>query len=296
MHARWHRHLPSWALLGPLGAGLALGLSCGESESGVPAECRGDANLALFDRRIAPLLADDRPKSCNACHLADVDLSLFVRETPCETMACLAELGLVDLAAPEASQVLAWIERAEPLSPLIDDAVVRAEHDGFLEWIQHNARCGAHECAGVTCTGREGEPFCDVAPEPFVAGISLDLGGCDDLALEKLFRDTVYESRARCYPCHFANESAAAPEALHFIAQAGNCDSSSLETMRNILEAGLVDVDDPERSLLLLKPLAEGGGGVPHGGHEKFSPGNDPGYDNFVYWLKRYAACRGRSG
>ena len=63
--------------------------------------------------------------------------------------------------------------------------------------------------------------------------------------------------------------------------------------MHALIDAGLVDVKDPLSSLLLLKPLAEGGGGVPHGGHEKFTPGGDPGYENFVSWLKRYAACRG---
>lgn len=296
METRWQSRLPIGVLLGALGVGLALGLSCGQSESAVPGACTDDANTALFDQRIAPLLADDRPKSCNACHLSGVDMSLFVRATPCETMACLAELGLVDLAAPDASKVLGWIDRAKPLSPLIDDAVVQAEHDGFLEWIRHNATCGSYECAGVVCSSRENDPFCDVVPEPFVAGVSLDIGGCDDLAIEKLFRDTVYESRGRCYPCHFANENASAPEALHFIAQTGNCDNSSLETMHNVVEAGLINVAEPEKSLLLLKPLAEGGGGVPHGGHEKFYPGNDPGYDNFVYWLKRYAACQGDSG
>jgi hypothetical protein len=64
----------------------------------------------------------------------------------------------------------------------------------------------------------------------------------------------------------------------------------------HVVEAGLVNVEQPEQNLLLLEPLAEGGAGVPHGGHEKFSPGSDPGYDNFVYWLKRYAACQGRKG
>lgn len=293
MNLPWHGRLPAWALLAPLGVGLGLGLSCGHTEDAIPAVCANGANTALFDRRIAPLLSDDRPKSCNACHLSGIDLSLFVRATPCETMACLGELGLVDLDAPEASKILGWIDRAKPLSPLIDEAVVQAEHDGVLEWLRHNAECGLYECAGVVCSARERDPFCDVAPEPFVAGVSLDTGGCDDLALERLFRDTVYESRGRCFPCHFARESAAAPEALHFIEQEGTCDASSLATLRNIIDAGLVDVEQPEQSLLLLKPLAEGGGGVPHGGHEKFSPGNDPGYDNFVYWLKRYAACQG---
>ncbi len=297
MEARRHSRLPAWALFVPLGVSLGLGASCGQTETVIPAACvEGNDGTAIFDQRIAPLLADDRPKSCNACHLSGIDMTMFVRATPCETMACLGELGLVDLTAPEQSKVLAWIERAKPLSPLIDQNVVQAEHDGFLEWISHNAECGRFECAGVVCSSRESEPFCDVAPEPFTAGISRDPGGCTDLALERLFRETVYESRGRCYPCHFESEKDAAPEALHFIEQTSTCDGSSLETMHNVVEAGLIDVAEPEKSLFLLKPLGEEGGGVAHGGHQKFYPGSDPGYDNFLYWVQRYSACQGQQG
>jgi hypothetical protein len=293
---RWQGRLPVWVLLAPVGVSLGMGLSCGQTDEAVPAACSDASNTVIYSERIAPLLSDDRPKSCNACHLSGIDMTLFVRETPCETMACLAELGLVDLALPDDSKVLGWIDRAKPLSPLIDASVVQAEHDGFLEWIRHNAECGRFECKNVVCTSRESDPFCDTAPEPFVAGISKDAGGCGDLALEKLFRDTIYESRGRCYPCHFSSETNEAPEATHFIEQSGTCDTSSLETMRNVIDAGLVNVQDPEQSLLLLKPLDTIGGGVAHGGADKFSPGNDPGYDNFVYWLKRYAACQTQPG
>jgi hypothetical protein len=286
--------LPVWVLGAALSVAVALGVSCGQNADALPAACVDESGTAIYDRRIAPLLSDDRPKSCNACHLSGIDMTLFVRSTPCETMACLVELGLVDLAAPESSQVLGWIDRAKPLSPLIDDAIVQAEHDGFFEWIVHNATCGQFECAGVVCSAREREPFCDVAPEPFTAvDTSLEASDCSDLALERSFRDTIYASRGRCYPCHFESETEASPEALHFIDQSGSCDEASLETMHAVIDAGLVDVKDPLQSLLLLKPLAEGGGGVPHGGHEKFTPGGDPGYENFVSWLKRYAACRG---
>ena len=286
--------LPIWALGVPLAVAIALGVSCGQSEEAMPAACVDQSGTAIYDRRIAPLLSDDRPKSCNACHLSGIDMTLFVRSTPCETMACLAELGLVNLEAPEQSQVLGWIDRAKPLSPLIDADVVQAEHDGFMEWIQHNAECGRFECAGVVCSARERQPFCDVAPEPFAAADpGVDGADCSDLALERMFKDTIYASRGRCYPCHFEAEKEAAPEAIHFIDQSGSCDEASLETMHAVIDAGLVDVKDPLNSLLLLKPLAEGGGGVPHHGDQKFTPTGDPGYENFVSWLKRYAACRG---
>lgn len=78
--------------------------------------------------------------------------------------------------------------------------------------------------------------------------------------------------------------------------QQGACEVSSLATMRNLLDAGLVDVDDPAQSLLLLKPLSDENGGVPHGGHAEFYPASDPGYDNFLYWLTRYAECQKTKG
>ncbi|MCA9710530.1 MAG: hypothetical protein KDK70_32110, partial [Myxococcales bacterium] len=76
--------------------------------------CSPEAGLELYERRIAPLLEDDRPSTCNQCHLAGVDLSLFLQDTPCATMACMVAEGLVDLDRPDDSLVLSWIERAEP--------------------------------------------------------------------------------------------------------------------------------------------------------------------------------------
>jgi hypothetical protein len=271
--------------------------SCGQVEVPIPEACTVTTGTEIFDRRIAPLLRDDQPKSCNTCHLSGIDMSLFVRPTPCETMACLQDLGLIDVVDPRGSKVLGWIERAKPASPLITAAVVDAEYEGFLEWILHYSECGRFECAGVRCSQSEADPFCDVEPEPFVAtGVTEDEGGCGEVALEQLFRSSVYASRGRCFPCHFSSEADAAPGALRFIEQSGTCDSSSLATMRNVVQAGLVNVNNPDQSLLLLKPLSEEGGGVPHGGHAKFFPGSDPGYDNFRYWLTRYAECEREKG
>jgi hypothetical protein len=58
-------------------------------------ECSVDGAASLYTRKIEPILQDDRPTRCNQCHLAGIDLALFVHETPCQTMACMAQLGLV---------------------------------------------------------------------------------------------------------------------------------------------------------------------------------------------------------
>lgn len=266
------------------------------AEPGSPsARCiRPTSGTEIYERRIAPLLADDRPKSCNQCHLSGVDIGLFVRPTACETMACLIELELVDLDEPQASTVLGWIGRAAPTSPLITAEVIQAEHAGFLEWIEHSAECFSDECAGVTCQVARSAPRCNntIEPTEFMAA-KLDRGGCSDLELERLFLASVYASRGRCFPCHFSEQERAAPNAPRFIEQLGTCEHASLVTMRNVINSGLIDRESPAKSLLLLKPLAEEAGGVAHGGHDKFSSEMDPAYRNFRYWIERYAECAG---
>ena len=87
----------------------------------------------LYQRKIEPILRDDRPASCNQCHLPGIDLSLFVKDTPCQTMACMKQLGLVDFDEPEASSVLGWISRAMPESSLITEQVIDQEYQAMLE-------------------------------------------------------------------------------------------------------------------------------------------------------------------
>lgn len=290
------RLAPLVATAAVVAAGVAA--SCADDEPELPLVCTETTGTAIFEQRIAPLLADDRPSSCNQCHLSGVDLSLFARPTPCETMACLRDLGLVNLERPEQSTLLAWVERASPESPLITEEVIAAEHEGLREWIEHYAACGRAECGDTPCRpAGEAAPFCANAAEPFMSrAAELDPGGCEDLQIEQLFRDTVYASRGRCFPCHFSEElDIGAPR---FIDQSLSCEAASLTTLRNIERAGWIDVDDPLRSWVLLKPLALDDGGVEHGGHDKFYASDpetnyvDPGYENYVYFLTRYAECK----
>lgn len=238
----------------------------------------------LFSKRIAPLLATDRPKSCNTCHLSGIDLALFVQETPCQTMACLDSRGLVDLDDPTGSKILAWISRADPESPLIDQQVIDEEYAAFLAWIELSASCGLCYDGDAPC-GAPIQATCpadDPDADPWV-----DPGDCQPLTRETLFRHKVYRWRDRCFPCHFDNKDFDAPKWL----AAGSCELGSLTTMRNVLDQGLVDLKNPGKSLLLLKPLAESEGGVMHGGGDKFHSVDEPAYLDFLAWIEREAAC-----
>ncbi len=246
--------------------------------------CEEGEGQAIYEQRIAPLLATDRPKSCNGCHLSGIDLTLFQRDTPCQTMACLHDRGLVNFENPEASTILTWIERAEPDSELITTEVIDEEYAGFLAWIEQVATCddcpvftdpcGDAEADDVTCQGDAHKPF-------------VDPGDCSAHTREALFQDRVYAWRDRCYPCHFDNKDNNGPNWI----VTGSCELASLQTMHNVLRNGYVDLADPKKSLLLQKPLAESAGGIEHGGHDKFSGTDDAAYRDFLSWIEREASC-----
>lgn len=279
-------------------AGSFLGLALAACEDPAPVEpevCKDEDRLTLFERRIAPLLVDDSRSACNECHLAGVDLGLYSPDgDECRTMACMVDAGIVDLASPEDSKVLDWILRSSPDSPLITADVLQEEHDGMLEWIEHQAECGAFACprfddpcdtlakVGVceTPDSRHDQP-----PRGFD-----DPGDCSDVTIERAFGELVYSWRGRCSPCHFDSRPGDPENAPRFIVDA-DCVSGSLATMRNVLERGLVDRERPAESLLLLKPLAVEAGGVEHEGDAKFFDTEDGAYQDFKAWIDLYVGC-----
>ncbi len=255
--------------------------------------CTDEEALQLYSQRIEPLLQSDRTASCNQCHLAGVDLSNFLQETPCQTMACMVNSGVVDLASPEDSLVLSWIRKSEPDSELITAQIIEQEHQGFLAWIEYHAACGKRVCDEV-------ENNCGVPPlhtecEIPVANVLIQMPtsapeDCHEKSLEQLFADKVYSLRGRCYPCHFESNQDPENPAPRWIAT-GECAPASLQTLRNVLRNDYVDTESLYDSLLLTKPLAQLAGGLEHGGHDKFLDANDAGYQDFLDWLGRYQRC-----
>jgi hypothetical protein len=280
---------PGSALILALLMALAAGMAACESYIVLDRDTCAASPGQLYTQRIQPLLTTDRPASCSACHASGVELADFVRGTECEAMACLQEQGLVRLDAPEESVLLSWIGRVPPDSSLIDASVVKEERAAFLEWFQHEAAC--QSCAGTACPDPEPTGCAaDDRPEN-TYDAATDPGDCSDETLERLFRGTVFTWRARCAPCHIEGLKSAAATARFFF-QDGDCGVASLASLNRMVALGLIDVDDPMRSLLLLKPLAESNGGVPHGGHDKITAENDRAFDGYSLFLNRYGTCK----
>lgn len=298
------------ATAGLMGCGEDIGPDAGEhaegaSESGgetKPPRHTGEPSIActdqgaagLYQRRIAPLLEADRPSSCNRCHLSGVDLAAYIQGDACSTMVCMHAKGLVDFDAPEDSVVLDWISRGAPDSPLITREIIQEEHAAMLAWIGYYADCGTELCeVGENPCGDDPTHHDCVLPDqapddpmPFE-----DPGGCEEKTLEAMFSAKVYAWRGRCGPCHFANSDTSL-DGPHWI-DVGSCDLGSLQTMRNVVNGGYLNPDNPAQSLLLLKPLAEEQGGVRHGGHDKINSFEDPGYTDMLAWIERWADCQG---
>lgn len=257
--------------------------------------CTPDGGLELYEKRIAPLIEEERPSSCNTCHLSGINLERYATGDPCRTMACMVEEGLVSLEDPESSTILGWISRAQPDSGLITEAVIAEEYEGFKAWIEWSAACGADVCGVVEnpCAPEvepEGEPaICsgeELSREPGVPPETGDPGDCSELTIETLFRDRVYVHRNRCAPCHTQGFDADGPDWV----RVGSCNEGSLATMRWLEREELIDASDPTASLLLLKPLSDG---EFHGaGHTKFADVEDPTYRDLLYWIERWADCQ----
>jgi hypothetical protein len=255
------------------------------------AECLAESS-ELYDQRIAPILATDRPKTCNQCHLSGVDLSLFVRGNMCETRACLLELGLVNPDEPEASVVLSWIQRANPESELITEQVIQEEYDAFKSFVEQIATCSGASCAGVRCPTTGKAEACGSDTEPSTATLVPEGTGCDALSMEAVFRDTVYVWRDRCFPCHFATEPQANLLAPRWVDTRGGCEAGSIATLHNMEEGGYFNLEQNDQSLLLLKPLPHDEGGIEHGGDVKFNGTTDRTYQSWLSFIEYYTACQ----
>lgn len=258
----------------------------------VKLECGAQDGLAIFEQRIEPLFVEDRPQSCNQCHLAGMDLSAFVRSDPCETFACLVEQNLVDTKEPRKSRVLSWIGRAAPDSRLITADIIDAEYQGFLEWIAFESQCGT--CDDAVCESTDAGSGCPLVYGSSDSDASAPANSdCSDEALYTVFSQTIYAERGRCSPCHSSAFQDDEVDAPRWIDVSSSCERGAQQTLWNVLNAGYIDANAPEQSLLLLKPLAEDEGGVVHGGHDKFyDRETDPGYLAFAEFIDKLVTCR----
>ncbi len=277
------------------GAGESTGADTdgpgGSSEGGTSPgiNCSEDDLSALYVRYVEPFVSGELPQSCESCHMTGVNMSLYARDTPCDTMACMVNQGVVDLGTPANSQLLSMIMMGDPQSNVFE---LETEHDALLEWIEWSSQCHAQVCGEVSDACEPGSGVDSNGVNP--------IGDCseDDLALS--FFQNVMAYKGRCNICHsgsagsvqfgpcnskedcngeqlcVANEDGqlmcvppgpyGARNAWFFEGdhEKGPLDwenpadrDEALRSMYNVVALGLADEDEPLDSMMMIKPLLE---------------------------------------
>ena len=226
----------------------------------------------IFTRRMLPILRSDDASSCTECHFGGVDLSSYIRDDQATTFAALRAEGLIDVDKPDDSKILRFIGRhAADTDPLIVN-VRQAESQAFRSWIRAAVK-DPDLLATKDTDVRIGSELSDEVIRHMRRDRVLDS-----------FVETVWSQIGRCLRCHSPdkNEKLVAKhgEQMSWIRP-----NDPYGTMLQCVEQRIIDVDDPEESLLLLKPL----GKEDHGGGRKFALGSRTD-KSFRRFLNDYAA------
>ncbi|MBP3956817.1 hypothetical protein J8F10_16205 [Gemmata sp. G18] len=248
--------------------------------SASPAPFAGESAAKVFEERIAPIFQSPAPSSCTRCHLATVDIKQYILPSANDTFLALREQGLIDLDKPENSKILALINRGadDPKAAgLISAKRQRAEYEAFAVWIK---ACAADPAL-------RGAPKPEKAPALATKPVEVVRHARKDRMLES-FETNIWSLRFRCMNCH--TEGTPQNDKLvkeHGARVAWFRKAGPEATMDYLLASKLIDLDKPEKSLLLTKPLNE----VKHGGGVKVVVG-DQGYKAIRAWAEDVASIK----
>jgi hypothetical protein len=252
-----------------LAPALALSHSS-RAAAGSPAE--------VFDKRIRPIFDSPNPSSCVQCHLAGVDLKQYILPSHRDTFLSLRDQGLVDLDDPDNSKILHLIDMGKDDrsgAALIHQQARSAEYQAFAAWIKASA------------ADQELRKAPKLKPEQLAKStrpVEVIRHARKDRLLES-FENNIWSMRFRCMSCH----TEGTPQNQKLVREHGERvawfkAAGPEATLDALLKAKLIDVKEPEKSLLLLKPL----NAVKHGGGQKIQVG-DQGYKAIRSFIEDYA-------
>jgi hypothetical protein len=231
----------------------------------------------VFEQRILPIFRSPDPSSCVQCHLAGVDLKNYILPSHEKTFVSLRDQGLIDLERPEKSRILALIQMGETEggASLIHQKMRKMEYEAFKDWVEKSARDPRLRALPKLRPDEQARPK---RPVEVIRHARTD-------RLLESFTNTIWAMRFRCMSCHIEGTAENqklvkehGPRVAWFKAGGPEATLAYLRTSR------LIDIDHPEKSLLLRKPLNE----AKHGGGKKFQTG-DQGYKAFRAFLEDYA-------
>ena len=237
-----------------------------------------DAANKVFEQRLLPIFKSDQPSSCVQCHLAGVDLKNYIKPSSDDTFRSLRDQGLVNLDKPEQSKILKLINMNDTDNAganLLHAKTREAEAAAFAEWLKACCSDPKLRNAPKLAASELAKP---ARPNEVIRYDRTD-------RLLETFERNIWGQRHRCMGCHAEGSEQNRKLVKENGEQVAWMKKSAAETMTYLIRTkNLIDVDNPEKSLLLLKPLKE----VEHGGGKKFVKG-DLGYKDFRSWIEDYS-------
>jgi len=232
---------------------------------------KATSSLAVFEQRILPIFQSSKPSSCAECHLSGVDLKEYIRPTQQGTFASLVAAKMIDVDHPDDSKILRFISRRPKQPTLVSEKVRKQEYEAFRAWIQ------AAVSDPKLLAAKNAEPIGPKLPEEVIRHARKD-------RVLASFVENVWTEVTRCAACHSPDRN------QKQVKEHGEQVSwiklrDPEETLKYMLEAGLIDGDEPKNSLLLMKPTMQ----VKHGGGQKMVVG-DRTYKQFRRFIDDYAA------
>lgn len=245
----------------------------GQESSGVPS---GSTPAEVFEQRIMPIFRSPEPASCIQCHLSSVDLKDYILPSHEQTFASLRDQGLIDLAEPGKSKILALIRMGEddpdPGARRLHEQTRRSEYEAFADWIRSS-------CDDPRLRNLPRLPAEQLArpeqPDEVIRHARKS-------RIVDSFTRHVWSQRMRCFPCHTPHEldesnpkhQVTIQRHREFLEKYGAEFGDRLNIFRETPEATLqslieksrdagegelplINLAEPAKSLLLLKPTAK---------------------------------------
>ncbi len=227
--------------------------------------------LAVFEKRILPIFQAAKPSSCTECHLSGVDLKDYIQPNQNKTFASLVSVGLIDVQKPDDSKILQFISHRPDQPNLITDTVRQQEHDAFQAWIRAAVKDPALLAA------KSSEPIGPQVPDEVIRHARQD-------RMLASFIDHIWNEVGRCAACHAPDQNQKqVKEHGQQVSWIKLNDPQG--TLDHMVDAGIINSDDPLESMLLTKPTMQ----LEHGGGQKMVIG-DRTYKQFRRFIDDYAS------
>lgn len=236
---------------------------------------RGDETLLsseeIFARRVLPIVQSNKSSSCSECHFGGVDLKSYVKEDQISTFTALRDAGLINAEKPNESKLLEFIRKhGDDTDPLI--AKVReAELAAFSLWIKTAVR-SPQLLAAKSNGGKIGSEV----PAEVIRHLRKD-------RVLRSFYENIWSEIGRCSHCH-SPETNEKLVAKHGDQMSWIHPGDPAATLKQCVDQGIIDLAEPEKSEIVLKPLNI----IKHGGGPKFAKGSRTD-KNFRRFLIDYA-------